>query len=86
MDQTTEQKKVKRTFTGIVVSDKMKQTIVVRIDRMVTHPKYRKRYVRSEKFHVHDEAESYHTGDRVTFQECRPLSKTKRWRVVNPVI
>ncbi|MBI5369591.1 30S ribosomal protein S17 [Candidatus Uhrbacteria bacterium] len=74
---------LRRTFKGIVVSDKMEKTIVVRVDRTVVHPKYGKRYVRSQKYHVHDEGKAHHVGETVSFQECRPYSKTKRWRVVN---
>lgn len=79
---STEQKTIQRTLTGTVVSDKMEKTIVVRVDRTVVHPKYGKRYVRSKKYHVHDEAKTHHVGDVVTFQACRPYSKTKRWRVL----
>ena len=73
---------IRRTFTGIVESNKMEKTIVVRVDRTLVHPKYGKRYVRSEKFHVHAPEGTYETGQKVSFQECRPLSKTKRWTVV----
>lgn len=74
--------KVTRTFTGVVTSDKMTKTIVVRVDRTVVHPKYKKRYVRSQKYKVHDEKGEAHVGDIVTFAECRPLSRDKRWRLV----
>ena len=72
----------KRRFQGVVVSDKMKKTIVVRIDRVKTHPKYHKQYAVSKRYKVHDEKNEFHTGDVVTFVECRPLSKDKRWRVI----
>ena len=72
----------KRQFTGTVVSDKMKKTVVVRIDRTVMHPKYHKRFVRSTKLKAHDEKGEYHLGDRVVIEECKPLSRDKRWRVV----
>ena len=71
-----------RHFEGIVISDKMAKTIVVRVDRTVVHPKYGKRYVRSEKYKVHDEKKQYKVGDLVSFMECRPLSRDKRWRVL----
>ncbi len=71
-----------RTFRGIVVSDKMAKTIVVKIDRTVIHPKYGKRYVRSETYKVHDEKNEHKIGEEVTFVECRPLSRDKRWRVL----
>ncbi len=79
--QTT--KKVKRTFTGTVVSDKMDKTIVVRVDRTKVHPKYKKRYTVSKKYKVHDEENKFKIGDKVNFVECRPLSKDKRWKVLN---
>ena len=71
-----------RTFQGVVVSDKMQKTIVVKVERLVMHPKYKKRYHVSERYKVHDEKNAYHTGDVVTFCETRPLSKEKRWRAL----
>ena len=73
---------VQRTFRGVVVSDKMMKTIVVRVDRTFVHPKYGKRYVRSQKYKVHDEKNAHHVGNLVEFVECRPLSRDKRWRVI----
>lgn len=73
------------TFQGVVVSNKMKKTIVVRVDRMVVHPKYRKQYKLSRKFKVHDEKGEYQVGDVVRFIETRPLSKDKRWRAIGKV-
>ena len=80
----SEEKKtvLRRSFTGVVVSDKMDKTIVVRVDRTVVHPKYGKRYVQSRKYKVHDETNAHKTGETVSFVECRPLSRDKRWRVV----
>jgi small subunit ribosomal protein S17 len=72
----------KRRFTGVVVSDKMQKTIVVRIDRVKTHPKYHKQYAVSKRYKVHDEKNEFKTGDVVIFEECRPYSKDKRWRVI----
>ena len=72
-----------RTLTGTVVSTKMDKTLVVRVDRTVVHPKYGKRFVQSKKYHVHDEKNVRHVGDVVSIKECQPLSKTKRWCVVN---
>ena len=82
--KTTAQSKA-RTFQGVVVSDKMQKTIVVRVDRSKQHPKYHKYFVVSRKYKVHDEKGEYHTGDVVEFEECRPLSRDKRWRVVRKV-
>ena len=73
---------VHKKFQGVVVSDKMKKTLVVRVERVKLHHKYHKRYVVSRNYKVHDESGLYHIGDRVSFVECRPLSKEKRWRVV----
>jgi small subunit ribosomal protein S17 len=70
-----------RKFNGIVVSDKNDKTIVVKVETVKKHPKYQKRYVVSRKYKVHDEKNQYHVGDKVTFVECRPLSRDKRWRI-----
>ncbi|MBT4277789.1 30S ribosomal protein S17 [Candidatus Falkowbacteria bacterium] len=75
-------KTIKRTFSGVVTSDKMDKTIVVKIDRVKVHPKYKKRYTVSKSYKVHDEKNKFKTGSKVTFTECRPLSKDKRWRVI----
>ncbi len=75
-------KKIDRIFKGVVVSDKMDKTIVVRVDRTKTHPKYKKRYTVSKKYKVHDEKNKYKAGDKVVFIACRPFSKDKKWRVL----
>ncbi len=66
---------------GIVVSDKMEKTAVVRVDRLVKHPVYNKYIKRSVKYKIHDENNSCKMGDRVQIIECRPLSKDKRWNL-----
>ena len=71
-----------RKLKGTVTADKMAKTVVVKVDRQVTHPKYGKRYIVSKKYKCHDEKNQYKVGDEVMFVECRPLSKDKRWRVV----
>ncbi len=71
----------RREKKGVVVSDKMQGTVVVRIDRDLRHPKYEKVITLSKKYYVHDPENQYKEGDRVEIIECRPLSKTKRWRV-----
>ena len=73
---------IKRKFIGEVVSDKMAKTIVVKVSRVITHPVYNKKIVRSRRFKVHDPRKEHTVGDRVVFEECRPLSKEKRWRVI----
>lgn len=72
----------KKVFDGVVVSDKQEKTITVRVDTVKSHPKYKKRYTASKKYKVHDEKNFYKEGDKVSFIECRPLSKDKKWRVV----
>ncbi len=74
-----------RTLTGKVISDKCDKTVTVIVERKVKHPVYGKYVRRSTKFHAHDEANSAGQGDVVTIQECRPLSKTKSWRVLEIV-
>ncbi len=71
-----------RKFNGVVVSDKMDKTLLVKVDRVKKHPKYQKRYTVSSNYKVHDEKNQYREGDEVSFVECRPLSKHKRWRVL----
>ncbi len=72
----------RRELVGIVVSDKMQKTIVVNVDSVKTHAKYGKQYVMSTRFKVHDEKNEYKVGDKVAFEECRPYSRDKRWRVI----
>ncbi len=67
---------------GIVVSDKMQKTIVVAIETMVLHPIYKKRVKKTTKFKAHDENNEAHIGDKVRIMETRPLSRDKRWRLV----
>jgi small subunit ribosomal protein S17 len=73
---------VKRTKTGRVTSNKADKTVTVMLERQVKHPLYGKYIKRSTKVHAHDEENSCGEGDLVTISECRPLSKTKSWRVV----
>jgi small subunit ribosomal protein S17 len=75
----------KKILTGIVVSDKMDKTVVVAVERKIKHPEYKK-YIRTQsKFAAHDEGNQCESGDRVMIIESRPLSKTKRWRVMRIV-
>jgi len=74
---------IKRTFEGVVVSDKSDKTIVVEVSKTKLHPKYLKRYVVSKKYKVHDPENKYKVGDQVSFVECRPISKDKKWRVLS---
>ncbi len=81
----SEAKSLKRTLTGTVVSDKMDKTVTVLVERKVKHPLLGKVIRLSKKYHAHDEANEFHAGDVVTIEECRPLSKTKTWRVAKLV-
>lgn len=73
---------MKRILKGIVVSDKMDKTVVVRVDRVKTHPIYHKKYKASTRFMAHNENSALKVGDEVEIEETRPMSKKKRWRVV----
>ena len=75
----------RKVRVGVVVSDKMDKTVLVRIDRRVRHPLYKKTVARSNKLAAHDESNDAHVGDTVKVMETRPLSKSKRWRVVEIV-
>lgn len=82
MNQERNERKVR---TGKVVSDKMDKTVVVAVERLVQHNLYGKPVKKTTKFKAHDENNESHTGDTVTIMETRPLSKDKRWRVVEIV-
>ncbi|MBU0726146.1 MAG: 30S ribosomal protein S17 [Alphaproteobacteria bacterium] len=73
----------RRQLQGTVVSDASEKTIVVQVDRRVMHPVYKKFITRSKKYHAHDEENRFKIGDLVKIEECRPISKQKRWRVVS---
>ncbi len=75
----------KRTLKGVVTSDRMQKTRVVSVSRMKKHPKYLKYYKITSTFKAHDEANAYHTGDQVVIEECRPLSRDKRWTIIGKV-
>jgi small subunit ribosomal protein S17 len=72
----------KRTLQGVVVSDKQQKTVVVRVERRFTHPLLKKTVRRSKKYHAHDEKNEYGVGDTVWIEEHKPISKLKRWTVV----
>lgn len=72
----------RKSRVGTVVSDKMDKTVVVSVERRYAHPLYGKQVTRTKKYHAHDEENSYHVGDTVRITETRPLSRLKRWRVV----
>jgi small subunit ribosomal protein S17 len=72
----------KRVLQGVVVSDKQDKTVVVKVERRFTHPVMKKTVRRSKKYHAHDEANVYKTGEVARIQECAPKSKTKNWEVL----
>ena len=74
----------KRVLQGTVVSDKNEKTVVVRVDRAFTHPVMKKTVRRSKKYHAHDEANSAKVGDVVRIEESAPISKNKRWTLIQP--
>jgi small subunit ribosomal protein S17 len=81
-EQQTAARGARKSRTGIVVSDKMEKTVVVAIERRVPHPVYGKMVTRTRRLKAHDEENSAKVGDTVRIVETRPLSKDKRWRVV----
>jgi small subunit ribosomal protein S17 len=83
--QQTEARNARKSRTGLVVSDKMEKTVVVAIERRVPHPVYGKMVTRTKRLKAHDEENSAKVGDTVRIVETRPLSKDKRWRVVEIV-
>jgi small subunit ribosomal protein S17 len=82
----SEAESMTRTLSGRVVSDKMSKTVTVLVERKVKHPLYGKIIRLSKKYHAHDENNEFHDGDLVEIQECRPLAKTKSWRVSKLVV
>lgn len=78
------QKRIRR-FLGVVVSDKMDKTAVVKVERLMAHKRYGKRFRKTVKFKIHDPKNECKAGDKVAFAECRPLSKDKRWRLISKI-
>ena len=74
----------KRILQGVVVSDKQEKTVVVKVERRFTHPLFKKTVRRSKNYHAHDEAMRFKVGDVVSIEETRPISRLKRWKVVEP--
>lgn len=82
MENKTVQVKKAPKFQGIVVSDRMDKTVVVAVETLKAHPKYKKQYVSTKRYKVHDSENSYKVGDKVIFQGCRPISRDKHFIVV----
>jgi small subunit ribosomal protein S17 len=72
----------KRILQGVVISDKQEKTVVVKVERRFTHPLLKKTVRRTKNYHAHDEGKKYKIGDQVSIEETRPISKLKRWIVV----
>ena len=83
--QKSQPAKNQRQLTGTVVSDKMDKTVTVLVERQVMHPTIGKVVKRTKKYHAHDEANEAKSGDTVLIEECRPISKTKAWKVAKVV-
>lgn len=77
--------KLKRTLTGKITSNKMEKTVTVLVERRIKHSLYEKFITRSKKYHAHNEDNNLAIGDMVIIEECRPLSKTKNWKIVKQV-
>jgi small subunit ribosomal protein S17 len=86
MSEAKVEHKEQRTLTGRVVSDKMNKTVTVLVERTVKHPIFGKVIRRSKKYHAHSESNEFHPGDLVLIEECRPISKTKAWRVAKLLV
>lgn len=80
-----DKRNLRKERVGVITSDKMDRTVVVSVERKVKHPKYGKFVKFTKKFHAHDETNDCHAGDVVRIMETRPLSKTKKWRVVEVI-
>jgi len=75
----------KKRLIGKVVSNKMEKTVVVEIERLKEHPKYKRRFKVHKRYKAHDEKKEFKVGDKVIIEECRPISKEKRWRVIKKI-
>lgn len=76
---------MKQQFTGIVISNKMPKTVVVKVSRLKRHPKYFKRYLVSKHYQAHDEQKTCKVGDTVVIESCRPISAQKHWKVIEVI-
>jgi len=86
LDNPKEERNLRKTREGIVVSDCQDKTIVVEVTRRSSHPLYKKVVKSTKKYYAHDENNEAKVGDKVNIAETRPLSKTKRWRLVNILV
>ncbi|MEK7172959.1 MAG: 30S ribosomal protein S17 [Patescibacteria group bacterium] len=77
---------MKKKLKGVIISDKMKDTAVIKVDRLVAHPKYHKRFKMSKKYKAHNPGNNFKIGDKVIIESCRPISKDKQWIVLGLAI
>jgi len=75
----------RKLLQGIVVSDKMQKTVVVEVESIKEHPKYKRRYKMHNRFKAHDQNQEYHVGDKVVIEETKPMSKDKNWIVLRKI-
>lgn len=75
----------KRQLIGEIISNKMSKTLVVSVERIIKHPKYKKRYKTHKKYKAHHESGEYKINDKVVIEECRPISREKRWKVIKKI-
>lgn len=75
----------KKKLQGIIISDKMQKTVVVEVERVKEHPKYKRRFKIHKKYKAHDEKQEYHLGDKVIIEETSPISKDKKWKVISKI-
>ncbi len=75
----------KKELIGLIVSDKMQKTVVVQVERIKEHPKYKRRYKVHKSYKAHVQGEEYKEGDKVVIRECTPLSKDKKWEVISKI-
>ncbi len=75
----------KKQLTGVIVSDKMQKTVVVEVERIKEHPKYKRRFRVHKKYKAHVETNEFKVGDKVVIEECRPISREKKWRIIKKV-
>ena len=73
----------RKEFVGMVISDKMQKTVVVKVESIKEHPKYKRRFKIHKKYKAHDQNQEYHVGDKVVIEETKPISKEKKWIVIS---
>jgi len=76
---------IKKRIKGVVVSDKMEKTAVVAVTRLKEHRIYKRKFKVTKRYKAHDEKKEYKTGDKVIIEECRPISKYKKWRIIGKI-